>query len=154
MYRSIDKSHAKYVYFKRTSEEVSSYLKQLATECIDHDEYNPYKHGLRCFPGLGTLRMISDETNETVMHSKSNMIECIAFKDEVIDKQLHQRVMITDKTFDYMRDSNTAVLKRQKLKVLVKSYLQMRLELYPYKYGPRGTRTLDQLLRRQPFYPS
>ena len=47
---------------KSIGEFVIPYLQRLAFEFFTHTEYNAYKHGLHCFPAIGTLQAFGDDT--------------------------------------------------------------------------------------------
>jgi hypothetical protein len=115
MYPGVDGKHAKFELAKKTSDQVVNYIKSLAKEYTDHFEYNSYKHGLRCFPGKTTSTMKDEKTDKVVFHSEQHSIEYLEFKNEMIEGSMQQRVRITDKTYDYMRDygiidTTTAIL--------------------------------------------
>lgn len=116
MYPGIGEKHPKLDLASKTTEQVIKYLTLLAREYMDHFEYNAYKHGLRSFPGESTNTFRDEATGEVFFHSKQYSIEYLEFKNEMIEGTVRQRIMITDKTFDFKRDyglieANTAILR-------------------------------------------
>jgi hypothetical protein len=112
LFPSITEKHKNYEKAKCSTVFVVNYLKSLAQEYLDRNEYNSYKHGLRSFPGKGSLQVFSDATSEKVSDMKSDTIKFLEFEKKDKDGKLHidrdgkpyTRVKLTSKGFDCKRD--------------------------------------------------
>lgn len=106
LYPTIDYKHERYEKSKASAIFVANYLNHLAVEFIDHNEYNSYKHGLHCFPGIQTLTAINDATSKTEFESENDVIEFLEFKNYQDEDGKCQKVSLISKSYEYARDYN------------------------------------------------
>jgi hypothetical protein len=106
LYPTIDNKHKRYEKSKASASFVVHYLNSLAVEFIDHSEYNSYKHGLHCFPGIQNLTAINDVTSKVEFESENDVIEFLEFKKYQDEEGKCQKVSLTSKSYEYARDYN------------------------------------------------
>lgn len=100
----INEQHENYEKSRLSCGFVIKYLESLATEYIDHKEYNSYKHGLHCFCGRQELQAIDEQTGEKVFASQNDIIEFLEFEKEKKKEEVNITVRIAAKSYDYSRD--------------------------------------------------
>jgi hypothetical protein len=97
------KDHQNYDKSIKSVKFVVKYLERLSLEFIEHDEYNSFKHGLRCFPGQSRLTAIDDQTKDTIFDSGNiDTIDYLIF--EKTNEKDVLSVSLEKKHFNYKID--------------------------------------------------
>lgn len=87
---------------------IKNYLQNSAKEYVDHVEYNSYKHGLRCFPGQFTMKIIGEQSQKTLLDSKSDSIFFYELEKHKAKKNTYQ-IKNSHKSYDVKRDANLII---------------------------------------------
>jgi hypothetical protein len=106
LYPTIDREHERYYRSLKSAEFVVKYLNYMAKEYLDHIEYNSYKHGLHCFPGILQIQATNDTTSKAEFEGESDVIEFLEFRDYQDKDGKCKKVNLTYKGYDYARDYN------------------------------------------------
>jgi hypothetical protein len=97
IYPTIDEKHDRYERSKKSiSDFVIPYLQRLAHEFSTHTEYNAYKHGLHCFPAIGSLQAFGDDSGQKYLDSTNDIIQ---YLDIIKEGNNKKKVRITDKSY-------------------------------------------------------
>jgi len=90
---------------KNSIKYIKGYLQNLAKEYVDHKEYNSYKHGLRCYPGQFSLKIMNDKTNAVLVDSNSDSIFFYELEKNKVQKNTFN-IKNSHKSYDINRDAN------------------------------------------------
>lgn len=103
IYPTINETHERYERAKKSIDDfVIPYLQRLAYEFSTHTEYNAYKHGLHCFPAIGTSQAL-DDTGQKYLDSTNDIIQYLDIRIVGKNKKM---VGITDKSYSNKVDYN------------------------------------------------
>lgn len=104
LYPGIKKENNLYPSTLTSAEFVINYLRRLAREYLDHDEYNSFKHGMRCYPGKYGLTMNGPDGKPIIDSRNPGICYLTTTRKYESGKIVNVRVDETMKTYQIERD--------------------------------------------------